>query len=248
MVDDTYPPPTRELPEWGLRAEFWVEGAGDDYERDANESGTYLRLATDQVRFYPIDAPRHEAHAGGGGYEQWLGADQRPVEPLPLDTVPALVFSEVMRDIDLFVGVASIGNDPTWSDGGPDGRFRDYWTDYSFGELSETARTRRDVLARLLPRLAIGGRCEIAGRFLRVRGDLCTYKIHMGSGNILMEPHDEYLCIVPDRSAPSGTDGLFLPFEGDRALALVLSKAILLAGDSGITDRTIVSQIRRTRP
>ncbi|GIH15320.1 DUF4132 domain-containing protein [Rugosimonospora africana] len=246
MVDDVYPPPTRQLPEWGLRAEFWVEGAGDEYGRDTSESGAYLRLATDQVRFYPIDAPGHQTHASGGGYEQWLHADQRPTEPVPLESVPPLVFSEVMRDIDLFIGVGSVGNDPTWSDGGPEGRFREYWANYSFGELSETAQTRRDLLTRLLPRLAIAARCEIAGRFLRVRGDLSTYKIHLGSGNILMEPHDEYLCIVPDRSAPAGTDGLFLPFEGDRTLSLVLSKAFLLAGDRTITDPTIRSQLHRT--
>ncbi|MDQ7908084.1 DUF4132 domain-containing protein [Phytohabitans sp. ZYX-F-186] len=245
MVDDEYPPPTRQLPEWGLRAEFWVEGAGDEYGRDTTESGAYLRLATDQVRFYPIEAPTHHAHANGGGYQQWLDADQRPTEPVPLRGVPPLVLSEVMRDIDLFIGVASVGNDPTWSDGGPEGRFREYWTGYSFGELSQTARTRRDLLTRLLPRLAIAARCEIAGRFLRVRGDLCTYKIHLGSGNILMEPHDEYLCIVPDRSAPAGTDQLFLPFEGDRTLALVLSKAFLLADDRRITDPTIRGQLHR---
>ena len=40
-------------------------------------------------------------------------------EPLPLEQIPPLVFSEVMRDVDLFVGVASVGNDPTWQDGGP---------------------------------------------------------------------------------------------------------------------------------
>jgi len=32
--------------------------------------------------------------------------------PLRMDRVPALVFSEIMRDVDLFVGVGSIGNDP----------------------------------------------------------------------------------------------------------------------------------------
>jgi hypothetical protein len=245
MVDDVYPPPSRQLPEWGLRAEFWVQGAGDEHGRDTNESGTYLRLATDQVRFYPIDAPPHHAHAISGGYEQWLDADQRPTEPVPLESVAPLVLSEVMRDIDLFIGVGSVGNDPTWSDGGPEGRFREYWTHYSFGELSETAQTRRDLLTRLLPRLAIAARCEIAGRFLRVRGDLSTYKIHIGSGNILMEPHDEYLCIVPDRSAQTGIDPLFLPFEGDRTLALVLSKAFLLADDRKITDPTIRSQLHR---
>lgn len=245
MVDDSYPPATRELPQWGLRAEFWIDGVGDDWDTDISESGTYLRVATDQVRFYPIGAPENLAHAGSGRYEQWLFNGANPADPLPLEQIPPLVFSEVMRDIDLFVGVASVGNDPTWQDGGPEGRFREYWTSYSFGELSATAVTRRDLLTRLLPRLAIGDRCTIDGRFLVVRGDLRTYKIHLGSGNILMSPNDEYLCIVPKQSTETGAGDVFLPFEGDRMLAVILSKAMLLARDTQITDPSITSQIRR---
>ncbi|MEU4680032.1 DUF4132 domain-containing protein [Micromonospora sp. NPDC023737] len=244
MVDDEYPPATRELPEWGLRAEYWVEGAGDDYDTDATDTGTYLRLVTDQVRFYPLDAAENSAHAGGGGYAQWLPAEGQPPGPLPLEQIPPLVFSEVMRDVDLFVGVASVGNDPTWQDGGPEGRYREYWQLYGFGELSATAETRRDLLTRLVPRLAVADRCQLVGRFLVVRGDLRTYKIHLGSGNILMSPNDEYLCIVPQQSATAGNGQLFLPFEGDRMLGVILSKALLLARDTEITDSTIVSQIR----
>ncbi|MEU6203721.1 hypothetical protein ABZ814_09035, partial [Micromonospora musae] len=81
--------------------------------------------------------------------------------------------------------------------------------------------------------------------FLVVRGDLRTYKVHLGSGNILMSPNDEYLCIVPQQSGPAGNGELFLPFEGDRMLGVVLSKALLLARDTEITDPTIVSQLRR---
>ena len=33
-----------------------------------------------------------------------------------MQNVPKLVFSEVMRDVDLFVGVTSIGNNPEWED------------------------------------------------------------------------------------------------------------------------------------
>ncbi|MFD0484380.1 hypothetical protein ACFQ46_17435 [Kineococcus sp. GCM10028916] len=40
---------------------------------------------------------------------------------------------------------------------------------------------------------------------------------------------------------------MFLPFEGDRTLDLILSKAVLLAHDCVITDATITSQIRRDR-
>jgi hypothetical protein len=63
MVDDTYLPPYKELPKWGLRAEFWVEGIGDNFGTDTNESGVYLRLATDQVRFYQIGSASNSVHA-----------------------------------------------------------------------------------------------------------------------------------------------------------------------------------------
>ena len=102
--------------------------------------------------------------------------------------------------------------------------------DFSFGELSESARSRGELLERLLPRLKIAARCELAGRFLRVRGDVRTYRIHLGSGNVLMEPNDEYLCIVQDRSTQDPTDktgGPSLPFEGDRTLSVILSKALM---------------------
>ena len=165
-----------------------------------------------------------------------------PVEPLPLDEIPPLVLSEVLRDVDLFVGVASVGNDPTWQDGGPGGRFRDYWPSYGFGDLTQSAETRRDLLDRLIPRLTIADRCTLDGRFLVVQGERRTYKIHLGSGNILMSPNDQYLCIVP-KAAPGDAQAGYLPFEGDRTLAVILSKAMLLAKDTKITDPTILSQL-----
>jgi hypothetical protein len=146
MVDDEYPPAVRKMPAWGLRAEFWVESIGENYGTDTTEAGTYLYLATDQVRFYRMDVTENYAHAAGGGYfAGWHGQDAH-YTPLVLEEIPPLVVSEVMRDVDLLVGVASVGNDPNWSDGGPEGRFRDYWTSYLFGGLSETARTRKQVL------------------------------------------------------------------------------------------------------
>ena len=37
---------------------------------------------------------------------------------------------------------------------------------------------------------------------------------------------------------------LFLPFEGDRTLSLIISKAFMLAEDTKIKDATILSQLR----
>ncbi|MFI1584838.1 DUF4132 domain-containing protein [Embleya sp. NPDC020630] len=240
-VDAVFPPATRNLPEWGLRAEFWVAGHGDDTTGSGSHL-SYLHLGTDQVRFYPIDAPANGAHADSGGYEQDRGHGTGEVPPLPLTDVPPMVFSEVMRDADLFVGVAGIGNDPTWADGGPRGRHRDYWTTYNLGELTAGALARRDLLARLLPRLAIGARCELDGRYLRVTGTLRGYAIHLGSGNVLMSPNDRYLCIVPKADAKTVPAGTYLPYEGDRTLSIILSKAMLLARDDLITDPTITRQ------
>lgn len=245
MVDAEYPPASRTLRPWGLRAEFWIEGAGDAYGVDTNEAGTYNLLSTDQVRFYRIAAAQATAHASGGGY----GPAYRTLElqpGIPLQEIPPLVFSEVMRDVDLFVGVASVANNPEWQDGGPGGVHRNYWWNQSFAELSEIGAGRRELLERLLPRLAIAPRCTISGRFLVVRGNLHTYKIHLGSGNILIEPDDRYLCIVPSVSAENASGSrVFLPFEGDRTLSIILSKALLLTSDDAITEPAIVSQLSR---
>ncbi|MFI5459137.1 MAG: hypothetical protein ACHRXM_27225 [Isosphaerales bacterium] len=128
-----------------------------------------------------------------------------------------------------------------WIEGAGD----DHGTDtYAFGDLSATAQTRKAVLEGLIPRLKIADRCSLSTKFLRVRGDLRTYKIHLGSGNILMTPNDQYLCIVAKPSAAAGDRTLFLPFEGDGMLSQVLSKALLLAEDTKITEPAIVSQIR----
>jgi hypothetical protein len=75
-----------------------------------------------------------------------------------------------------------------------------------------------------------------------VRGDLRTYKIHLGSGNILMTPNDQYLCIVPKQGAKPASS-VFLPFDGDSLLSIILSKALLLADDKKINDPSIKSQI-----
>jgi hypothetical protein len=211
--------PTLPLPRFGLQAEFCVEPLLD--HDGQGEMGTYTELTTDQVRFMDAEGV-----------------------PRPLSEVPALLFSEVMRDVDLFVAVTSIGADPTWADRGDDGT-RTYWQSYAFGELGATAATRRDVLADLLPKLKIASRCTLEGRFLKVQGQLRSYKIHLGSANILMEPNNQYLCIVPDRRRGANpVSGIILPFEGDTTLSIILSKAMLLVGDDRITDETILRQIR----
>jgi hypothetical protein len=58
-----------------------------------------------------------------------------------------------------------------------------------------------------------------------------------------MEPNNTYLCIVADSLKVSQGSEVFLSFEGDGMLSIILSKAFLLAEDDKIKDLSILSQI-----
>jgi hypothetical protein len=219
----------RVLSGWGFRVRLEYRGQGEP------DGGPFPYISTDRLHFS-------------------LAADPNPWRPesVRLEEVPALLLSELMRDVDMFVGVASVGADPMWEDRGPDDGDRlAYWHSFASGELSVSARARRDLLTRLVPRLSIADRCELGERHLRVRGTRGAYRIHLGSGSVQMEPSGAYLCIVPasgggrGRGDRGGEGEAMLPFEGDAAMSVILSKAFMLAEDHAITDRTITSQIER---
>jgi len=213
---DSHNTPTIQLPVWNMTAQYYVDADGN---AEANNVGVFNYISTDQVRFYQGN------------------------ELLQLINVPKIVFSEIMRDVDLFVGVTSIGNDPNWTNTGNEG-YNAYWHGYSFGELTESAKMRSEVLQKLIPRLKIADKCSFDKKYLIVKGKLRTYKIHMGSGNIMMEPNDQYLCIVPGGRTEKDPGRIYLPFEGDRQLSVIISKALLLAEDDKIKDVTITRQIK----
>ncbi len=208
---DSHNTPYVEIAHAGLRAEYEVDFPRDDA---VTAHAIYMYLETRQVRFLKAGLP------------------------CPLESVPPAVFSETMRDVDLFVSVTSIGNDPEWGIR-PNAPFLQYWNKMSFGELSASGDQRRQIVAGLLPKLAIRDRCRLEDRHLLVRGDLATYKIHLGSGSVMIEPGSRYLCIVR-----SGAANVFLPFDGDAMLSLILSKAFMLAADIRIKDMSILRQIQ----
>jgi hypothetical protein len=213
----------RVLPEFGLVVEFLTSGVDETMAGDGGPYGAFALVATDRLRF--------------------LNSHQ---EVLRIDEVPPIALSEMMRDVDLFVGVASVGNDANWVDQGENHPLQTYWSRTAFGALSGSASSRKDVLTDILPMLSIAQQCHLDERYLIVDGRLRTYRIHLGSGNILMEPNSQYLCIVPGRGTGE-TRTVQLPFEGDVMLSIILSKAFMLAEDDTITDPTITSQIARAR-
>lgn len=207
----------KELPSHQLTAQLWIQDVQSD-----DDSYAYTYVATDQIRF--------------------VDASSKAVELINVDRY---IFSEVMRDCDLFLGVASVGNDPIWQSNSnidrPDARA--YWQSYSFGDLSEIAQTRKQVLEKLVPRLKIKDIAKVEGNFLVVKGKRHIYKIHINSTNIQRSPNDQYLCIVPSIGKDRNLKNVFLPFEDDGGISLILSKAFMLANDDKITDDTILSQL-----
>ena len=114
---DSHNTPSLDLTPHRLRAKFGVESpeghAGDE---STTAHGIYLAIRTHRVEFAALKAaPPDKTATGPFGITlpKKFRSLQREV-PVRLEEVPALVFSEVMRDCDLFVGVTSIGTDPAW--------------------------------------------------------------------------------------------------------------------------------------
>jgi len=160
---------------------------------------------------------------------------------IEIQSVPPIVFSEAMRDIDMFVSVSSIGVDPAWTPDRPD---YNYWSSYGTGELTNSAVSRKELLERIVPGLLIADKCSIEDRWLRVTGNMASYRIHIGSGSVYKDTENKHICIVPKAATTTPVEKIYLPFEEDWTLSLILSKAFLLANDNKIKDPSILSQIR----
>lgn len=142
--------------------------------------------------------------------------------PVPLEEVPPVAFSEVMRDIDLVVSVAGTE---------PDG----YASPFRAG-------SRAQLLGTLIADLDLD-RVTVEGTTATVRGSRATYRVNLTSGSIHLEPGG-YLCIVPKTFGNTAHRRLFLPFaDEDHMTSVILSKVLLLSEDERMTDRVILDQL-----
>jgi hypothetical protein len=141
--------------------------------------------------------------------------------PLPLQEIPPILFSEVMRDLDLVVSVAHQGG----------------------VDIETTASTveMRTSLVRETIRLMQLNNVQIQSNHVLIEGKLGSYSVHLGSAIVHRQPGGA-LCIVPVPAQHRGR--IFLPFvDPDPKTAEVISKVLLLAKDSEIKDPTILEQI-----
>lgn len=175
--------------------------------------GTVL---VDEIRFLT------GGHRDQGRYGAQTGSVNIGGTPVPLVDVSPVAFSEVMRDLDLMVSVA--GTEPQ-------------------AYLSPAqAMSRAQVLTALIADLGLA-RVTVEGHAAVVRGTRATYRVHLTSGSIHIDPGG-YLCVVPASFGGTTHKRLFLPFaDEDRMTSIILSKVLLLAEDEMISDPSILTQL-----
>lgn len=139
---------------------------------------------------------------------------------IPLTEIPSVIFSEIMRDIDLVVSVAHVGGvDP---------------------EASHSTMQMRAALAEESARLFQLKNITVKERHIFIKGTFGEYSIHLGSGQV--SKNGLALSIIPVHSQHRGR--LFLPFvDEDPKSAEIISKMKLLSEDNTIQDPTILAQI-----
>ena len=142
----------------------------------------------------------------------------KPLEFIKLDPV---LFSEVMRDVDLVVSVAHVGGvDPM---------------------ASHSTMEMRSVIVTESVRLMKLQNVTIGDRHAKIQGSRGEYSVHLGSGLAHMMGRGA-LNILPVHSQHRGR--LFLPFmDEDPKTAEIESKVLLLAEDTKIKDPTVMAQI-----
>ena len=200
-----------------LRAKGYSPGRGE-----ARRDWPHAQL---EAHFtWGCDRPRLDYHFGDDGRAEpvltgdirfyRLTAEGRRGEPVPIGEVSPVVYSETMRDADLVVSLAAPGE---------------------LGFTSEQTVQFRLVLVRQLARILRLHNIAApeGGSHVVVQGQLATYRIHLGSASIFIEPTGAHLPTPrPQASSPD-----YLPFEElDSRTAEVLRVIVALSRDGAIED------------
>ncbi|WP_314796800.1 DUF4132 domain-containing protein [uncultured Selenomonas sp.] len=201
-----------------LKTRRWVIDGSEGLQRIYYKANIIARIYALADWYSPadIEAPTLE----------WVEFfDRKTFQRLPIDDVPDLIFSEVMRDVDLVVSVAHVGGvDPEAS--------------------HSTVEMRRAIVQFNLPLFKLDN-VRLEGAHAHIHGKLGDYTVHLGSG-VIQQKAGAMINVLPVHSQHRGR--LFLPFlDEDPKTAEILSKIILFAEDGKIKDPFILDQIRVRR-
>jgi len=148
--------------------------------------------------------------------------DRKTFKPILIDEVPDLIFTEVMRDIDLVVSVAHIGDvDP---------------------EASHSTIEMRKAIVEFNCKLFKLKNVTFTENHVLIKGERAEYSIHLGSG-LIHQKAGSAINVLPVHSQHRGR--VFLPFiDDDPKTAEIMAKVLLFAQDDKIKDVFILEQIK----
>lgn len=148
--------------------------------------------------------------------------NRRTGAAIRIEDVPDIIFSEVMRDVDLAVSVAHAGGvDPETS--------------------HSTVEMRSAIVEFTLPLFKLTN-VRLEGSHAFIKGERADYSIHLGSGVVHLQG-GPMINILPVHSQHRGK--LFLPFvDEDPKTAQIISEILLFAEDNKIKDPFILDQIK----
>ena len=198
-----------------LKSRRWIADVEDGLQKVYYKENIIARIYALADWFSPadIEAPTLE----------WVDFfDRKTGKTMKIDDIPDILFSEVMRDVDLAVSVAHAGGvDPETS--------------------HSTVELRRAVCEFTMPLFGVTN-VTFEKNHALITGKLADYSINLGSGVVHIQG-GTMINILPVHSQHKGR--LFLPFvDDDPKTAQIISEILLFADDKSIADPFILRQIR----
>lgn len=197
-----------------LKNRKWVADYEDGLQKVYYKQNIIARIYALADWFSPsdIEAPTLE----------WVEfSDRKTFQSIAIKDVPDVIYSEVMRDVDLAVSVAHAGGvDP---------------------ETSHSTIEMRKVIVAFNLKLFALNNVTVEGTHALIQGKLGSYSVHLGSG-VIHQMGGHQVNVLPVHSQSRGK--LFLPFiDEDPKTAEIMSKIVLFAKDEKIKDPYILQQI-----
>ncbi len=199
-----------------LKSRRWIADVEDGLQKVYYKENIVAQIYALADWFSPadIEAPTLE----------WVCFTNRKTgEEIKIADIPDIIFSEVMRDVDLAVSVAHAGGvDPETS--------------------HSTMEMREAILSFILPMFRVAN-VKLEGRHAIINGKLAEYSVHLGSG-VVHQLGGAMIPVLPVHSQHRGK--IFLPFvDDDPKTAEIVSKVLLFAEDDKIKDPMILSCIKK---
>jgi len=201
-----------------LRSRGWTASYEDGLQKVFLAQGVCVSLYAQADWFSPsdVEAPAIE-------YVCFSRTSYVPDAPsLHIADLDPVLYSEVMRDVDMVVSIAFVGGvDP---------------------ETGQSTKELRAAIVRCTAELMKLPNVSVNGNHVHIKGTLANYTVHLGSGLVRQEGGTE-IPIIPVHGQHRGR--LYLPFmDEDPKTVEILSKVVLLAEDSKLKDPTILQWIR----